>query len=34
MAASPSRYIGGWIAGGRLHPLPGVGEVFPQGIAW
>ncbi len=24
----------GWISGGRLHPLPGVGRVFPQGIAW
>jgi hypothetical protein len=24
----------GWISGGRLHPLPGVGTVFPQGIAW
>jgi hypothetical protein len=24
----------GWISGGRLHPLPGVGQVFPQGVAW
>jgi hypothetical protein len=24
----------GWIAGGQLHPLPGVGQVFPQGVAW
>ena len=24
----------GWISGGRLHPLPGVGQIFPQGIAW
>jgi hypothetical protein len=24
----------GWISGGRLHPLPGVGRVFPQGVAW
>jgi hypothetical protein len=24
----------GWISGGQLHPLPGVGRVFPQGIAW
>jgi len=24
----------GWISGGRLHPLPGVGQVNPQGIAW
>ena len=24
----------GWISGGRLHPLPGVAKVFPQGIAW
>lgn len=24
----------GWISGGRLHPLPGVGPVNPQGIAW
>ena len=24
----------GWISGGRLHPLPGVASVFPQGIAW
>lgn len=24
----------GWISGGRLHPLPGVAQVFPQGIAW
>jgi hypothetical protein len=24
----------GWISGGQLHPLPGVGQVNPQGIAW
>jgi hypothetical protein len=24
----------GWISGGRLHPLPGVAQLFPQGIAW
>jgi hypothetical protein len=24
----------GWISGGRVHPLPGVGRVFPQGVAW
>jgi hypothetical protein len=24
----------GWISGGRLHPLPGAADVFPQGIAW
>jgi hypothetical protein len=24
----------GWLSGGRLHPLPGVGQVFPQGIVW
>ena len=24
----------GWLSGGRLHPLPGVARVFPQGIAW
>ena len=24
----------GWISGGHLHPLPGVGQVFPQGVAW
>ena len=24
----------GWISGGRLHPLPGVAQVFPQGITW
>jgi hypothetical protein len=24
----------GWISGGRLHSLPGVAQVFPQGIAW
>jgi hypothetical protein len=24
----------GWISGGELHPLPGVGQVNPQGIAW
>jgi hypothetical protein len=32
-AQSRSR-TAGWISGGRLHPLPGVGEVNPQGIAW
>jgi hypothetical protein len=26
--------VAGWISGGRLHPLPGVGEVSPQGITW
>jgi hypothetical protein len=26
--------VGGWISGGRLHSLPGVAQVFPQGIAW
>ena len=24
----------GWISDGRLHPLPGLGRVSPQGIAW
>ncbi len=24
----------GWISGGRLHPLPGVAQVYPQGVAW
>ncbi len=24
----------GWISGGRLQPLPGVAQVYPQGIAW
>jgi len=24
----------GWLSGGRLHPLPGVAQVFPQGSAW
>ena len=24
----------GWLSGGRLHPLPGVAQVFPQGITW
>lgn len=24
----------GWISGDRLHPLPGVANVYPQGIAW
>jgi hypothetical protein len=24
----------GWLSGGHLHPLPGVGQVFPQGVAW
>ena len=24
----------GWISGGRLHPLPGLAQIFPQGIAW
>jgi hypothetical protein len=24
----------GWISGGRLHPLSGVAQVYPQGIAW
>ena len=26
--------VAGWISGGRLHPLPGVAQVFPQGVAW
>ncbi|HEY3734347.1 MAG TPA: hypothetical protein VGL63_10565 [Streptosporangiaceae bacterium] len=35
MISSTSRHAtAGWISGGRLHPLPGVAEVFPQGIAW
>ena len=28
------RHAAGWISGGRLHPLPGVADVSPQGIAW
>jgi hypothetical protein len=24
----------GWISGGRLYPLAGAAQVFPQGIAW
>jgi hypothetical protein len=24
----------GWISGGRLHPLPRVAQIFPQGVAW
>jgi hypothetical protein len=24
----------GWLSGGRLHPLPGIAQVYPQGIAW
>jgi len=24
----------GWISGGRLHSLPGVARIFPQGVAW
>jgi hypothetical protein len=24
----------GWIDDGHLHPLPGVAQVFPQGVAW
>lgn len=24
----------GWISRGRLHPLPGIAQVYPQGIAW
>jgi hypothetical protein len=24
----------GWISGGRLHPLPGIAQIFPQGVAW
>ncbi|MGD0704214.1 MAG: hypothetical protein ABSA02_30560 [Trebonia sp.] len=31
---SPQFLKAGWISGGRLHPLPGVAQVFPQGIAW
>jgi hypothetical protein len=27
-------FAAGWISDGTLHPLPGVGDVFPQGIAW
>jgi hypothetical protein len=30
----PQFAAAGWISGGRLHPLPGVAQVFPQGIAW
>ena len=26
--------VAGWISGGRLHPLPGIAQVSPQGIAW
>jgi hypothetical protein len=32
--ASGAQQVAGWISGGRLHPLPGVARVFPQGIAW
>ncbi len=28
------QHAAGWISGGQLHPLPGVAQVFPQGIAW
>jgi hypothetical protein len=31
---SRAQHTAGWISGGRLHPLPGVADVFPQGIAW
>jgi hypothetical protein len=31
---SGPHHAAGWISGGRLHPLPGVAQVFPQGIAW
>ena len=24
----------GWISDGSLHPLPGVAQIFPQGVAW
>jgi hypothetical protein len=34
MSMSRQEHAGGWISGGRLHPLPGVADVFPQGIAW
>jgi hypothetical protein len=34
VSSSPRHSTAGWISGGRLHPLPGVAEVFPQGIAW
>jgi hypothetical protein len=27
-------FAAGWIAGGRLHPLPGAAQIYPQGIAW
>jgi hypothetical protein len=30
----PRSLTAGWISGGQLHPLPGVGQVNPQGIAW
>jgi hypothetical protein len=26
--------LAGWISDGQLHPLPGLGRVSPQGIAW
>ena len=34
MSMPGRQHVAGWISGGRLHPLPGVAEVFPQGIAW
>jgi Sigma-70 region 2 len=34
VSSDPRHSTAGWISGGRLHPLPGVAEVFPQGIAW
>ena len=34
MGMPGAQQAAGWISGGRLHPLPGVAQVFPQGIAW
>jgi hypothetical protein len=28
------QHASGWISGGQVHPLPGVGQSSPQGIAW
>lgn len=33
-AQTGPQHAAGWISGGTLHPLPGVAQVFPQGIAW
>lgn len=30
----PQITASGWISDGQLHPLAGVGQVSPQGIAW